>query len=87
MAIKGKASNYNIDLTSTPVLSREDILSLLTLGFTGEISKNLEDQERESLSSVGIGSLLFDKFQINQGLRSSLGLRLSVSQRQALHQF
>ena len=79
MSIRGEALDYDIDLTSTPALSREDILSLMTLGFTGEVSKNLEDQERESLSSVGIGSLLFDKFQINQGLRSSLGLRLSVS--------
>ena len=79
IGIKGESSNYDIDLSSTPALSREDILSLLTLGFTGEVSKDLEDAQRASLSSVGIGSLIFDKFQINKGLQSSLGLSVSVA--------
>ncbi|MDH5581655.1 MAG: translocation/assembly module TamB domain-containing protein, partial [Bdellovibrionales bacterium] len=33
----------------------------------------------ESLTSIGIGSLIMDQFQINEGLSSTLGLRLSLT--------
>ncbi len=78
MNIHGKVDNPNVNLTSSPPLPQEDILSLLALGFTPEISKNLEDKDRQALTSVGVGSLLAEQFKLNQGLNSSLGLKLSV---------
>ena len=78
-AISGEASKLDIELTSEPPLAHEDILSLLTLGVTSEISKNLEDSDLQSVTSIGIGTLLLDQFKVNQGLNQSLGLRLSVS--------
>ena len=77
--ISGEASKLNIELSSEPILAQQDILSLLTLGVTSEISKNLENSDLESVTSIGIGTLLLDQFKVNQGLNQSLGLRLSVS--------
>ncbi len=76
--LSGSISNVNIDLSSEPALSKEDLLSLLTLGVTSDISKNLESGERRFVTTVGIGSLLVDQLKINEDLNSSLGLKLSV---------
>ncbi len=76
--LSGSISNVNIDLSSEPVLSKEDLLSLLTLGYTSDISKNLEAAERRFVTTVGIGTLLVDQLKINEDLNSTLGLKLSV---------
>ena len=76
--LSGSISNVNIDLSSEPALSKEDLLSLLTLGVTSDMSKNLEAGERRFVTTVGIGTLLVDQLKINEDLNSSLGLKLSV---------
>lgn len=76
--INGSIENLNIDLASEPALSKEDLLSLLTFGVTSDMSKNLEAQDRRSVTTVGIGTLLVDQLKINEDLNSSLGLKLSV---------
>lgn len=78
MDFEGKLSNFNINFTSDPLLSQEDIISLLTVGLTLDKSKGLNANELQSVTSIGLGSLLLDQFGINQGLKSSLGLKLSV---------
>ena len=79
IAAKGRGRDLDFKLSSEPSLSQEDILSLLTLGVTSQASKSLQAKDRESLTSIGIGSLIMDQFQINEGLNSTLGLRLSVT--------
>jgi len=79
LAVYGHVADMSIDLTSTPALSQQDILSLLTLGITSSDSSKLQEDERSYLTSVGIGSLLADRFKINQGLKSSLGLNFSIA--------
>lgn len=79
MRIYGRAKNFNLDLTSEPALSQLDILSLITLGYTNDLSNNLGSGDRSALASAGIGGLLFDRFKINEGLKNSLGLKLSLS--------
>lgn len=76
--ISGSIEKMNIALSSEPALAQEDLLSLLTLGVTSDISKNLEASERKSVTTVGIGTLLFDQLKINDDLNSMLGLKLSV---------
>lgn len=76
--LSGSISNVNIDLSSEPALSKEDLLSLLTLGVTSDMSKNLEAGERRFVTTVGIGTLLVDQLKINEDLNSTLGLKLSV---------
>ncbi|GAB4010249.1 MAG: hypothetical protein Fur0010_02470 [Bdellovibrio sp.] len=74
----GEVSRLRIDLSSNPSLSQEDIVSLLTLGVTSDVSKALSDKERTSITTMGVGSLLFDQLKINQNLNSSMGLKLSL---------
>lgn len=78
LEVSGKTNDLNIALTSEPFLVQEDILSLLTLGVTSDISQGLQSRERESVTTLGLGTLLVDQLKINEGLNSSLGLRLSV---------
>jgi translocation and assembly module TamB len=76
--LSGSIANINVDLSSEPALSKEDLLSLLTLGVTSDISKNLEAAERRFVTTVGIGSLLVDQLKINEDLNATLGVKLSV---------
>ena len=76
--IFGTLDKTNINLSSEPALAQEDLVSLLTLGVTSDISKNLEASERKSVTTVGIGALLFEQLKINEDLNSTLGLKLSV---------
>lgn len=79
MRIFGKAKNVNVELSSEPALSQVDILSLITLGYTNDLSQNLGSGERNAATSAGLGGLLFDRFKINEGLKNSLGVKLSLS--------
>lgn len=76
--LNGPADNLNIEMSSNPPLSQEDILSLLTLGVTSDVSRNLGDRQRQSVTTLSIGSLIMDQLKINQSLNDSLGLRLSI---------
>ncbi|OFZ27130.1 MAG: hypothetical protein A2381_10770 [Bdellovibrionales bacterium RIFOXYB1_FULL_37_110] len=80
LSINGNFDDININFSSEPVLSREDIISLLALGFTTETSKNLQQGDRQAMTSVGLGSLLVEQLKINESLNSSLGLKLSIVQ-------
>jgi translocation and assembly module TamB len=76
--LSGKIDKLVMNLSSEPALAQEDLLSLLTLGVTSDMSKNLEANERKFVQTVGIGTLLVDQLKINEDLNSSLGLKLSV---------
>lgn len=77
--VSGMTKNVEVALSSEPSLSQEDIFSLLTLGVTSEISTELEESERQSVATVGLGALLADQLRLNEGLDSSFGVRLSVA--------
>lgn len=76
--ISGPIEKSAINLSSEPPLAQEDLVSLLTLGVTSDMSKNLEASDRKSVTTVGIGTLLVDQLKINEDLNSTLGLNLSV---------
>jgi translocation and assembly module TamB len=78
VSVRGAADSLNVEMGSNPSLGQEDILSLLTLGVTNDVSKNLGEEERQSVTTLSIGSLLVDQLKINQNLNDSLGVRLSV---------
>jgi translocation and assembly module TamB len=75
----GSLDQIDAQLSSRPALAQEDLLSLVTLGLTPDISRSLNQQERDSVASVGVGNLLVEQLKLNQGLRSSLGVKVSVS--------
>lgn len=76
--VTGRTKTVTVSLSSEPALSQEDIFSLLTLGITSDISQALDESDRQSVATVGIGTLLADQFRLNEGLDSNFGLRLSV---------
>jgi translocation and assembly module TamB len=76
--ISGSIPKPVITLTSEPNLAQEDLLSLLTLGVTSDMSKNLGSGERKSVMTVSLGTLLVEQFKINEDLNSTLGVKLSV---------
>lgn len=78
MDVVGSDDDLKINMESNPSLSKEDIFSLLALGVTSDFAKNLEDKDRTSLTTIGLGTLLVDQLKINEGLDSTLGLKLSV---------
>lgn len=78
MEVIGSDDDLKVNMESNPTLSKEDIFSLLALGVTSDFAKNLEDKDRTSLTTIGLGTLIVDQLKINEGLDSTLGLKLSV---------
>lgn len=76
--VSGKIEKININFTSEPARSQEDIISLLALGVTNDMSRNLDPNERASIARVGIGSLFLDQLKVNEDLNSSIGVNVSV---------
>ncbi len=76
--ITGNANQSKIEFSSTPSLPKEDIFSLLTFGITTNDSQSMEESDRESMTSIGLGSLLVEQFRLNEGVTSSLGLKMSI---------
>ncbi len=75
----GRVNKLVIDLNSEPALSKEDILSLFTLVFTSKDRVVINQEEKATMTSVGIGSLLADQLELSEGLTSDFGIRLSVT--------
>lgn len=78
LKVYGPVKDFKLDLTSTPALAQEDILSLIAFGYTKDLSANLTDAERESMTQAGVGSILFDSFKINETLKSEFGLQVNL---------
>lgn len=79
MELIGSTNNLNVSFSSEPSLSPEDIISLLTVGVTSDVSEGLSERDRQSTTIYGVGSFLVDQFRINEELKNSLGVRLSVT--------
>lgn len=77
--VSGVANKATVKLKSSPPLSEENIFSLLTLGVTNDLSKNLDDEEANSLKTVGLGTFIFDQLKLTEGLNENFGIRLSLT--------
>ena len=80
LSIIGNADNLKLNLKSEPVLAQKDIFSLITFGYTSDISNNLDEDQRQFLTTMSLGSLLIDQLQIGKDLSGKLGVRFSVAQ-------
>lgn len=74
----GPVKNFDMNLYSEPVLPQADILSLIAFGYTEDLSNNLTDQDKESMTRASIGSILFDSFKINETLKKEFGLQVNL---------
>lgn len=74
----GPVQKYKFNLSSEPSLSQSDILSLIAFGYTEDLSNNLSDAQKESMTRAGVGSLIFDSFKINETLKNEFGLEVNL---------
>ncbi len=74
----GQVSSLALDLSSDPFLNTPDILSLIALGYTDKVSQQLNDGQQQSLSSIGIGAILFDQLKFNDSLKKNFGLQVNL---------
>ncbi|MBI2521596.1 MAG: translocation/assembly module TamB domain-containing protein [Bdellovibrio sp.] len=74
----GFLDNLTVNFHSEPMLAQEDILSLLTIGVTSQVSKNLQSSDLEAVTSMSLGSILMDQFGVSENLNKSVGVKLSV---------
>jgi translocation and assembly module TamB len=79
LEVGGTTDKIDAQLSSRPALGQDDLLNLITFGVTPEINKNLTAASRDSVVSLGVGSLLMDQLQLGQGLKSALGVSVSVA--------
>jgi len=74
----GPVKNYDFRLSSEPTLPQSDVLSLIVFGYTEDLSNKLTDAERESMTTAGVGSILFDSFKINETLKNEFGIHINL---------
>lgn len=74
----GDLERFNFDLTSDPSLPRNSILSLIAFGYTDEIQTSLQQKDQQSLTQVGVGSFVFDRFKISDILNKQFGLQVNL---------
>lgn len=74
----GDLERFNFDLTSEPALPRNSILSLIAFGYTDEIQRSLYAKDQQSLTQVGVGSFVFDRFKISDILNKQFGLQVNL---------
>ncbi len=74
----GDLERFNFDLTSEPPLPRNSILSLIAFGYTNEIQSSLQSKDQQSLTQVGVGSFVFDRFKISDILNKQFGLQVNL---------
>lgn len=74
----GPVDDFNLELSSEPALTQEDVLSLIAFGYTEDLSSNLSDQEKEAMTRAGVGSIIFDSFKINETLKNEFGLEVNL---------
>lgn len=74
----GDLERFNFDLTSDPSLPRNSIFSLIAFGYTDEIQRTLDPREQQNLTSVGVGSFVFDRFKVADILNKQFGLQINL---------
>jgi translocation and assembly module TamB len=78
VSVYGFLENFNLKLSSEPSLAQSDILSLIAFGYTEDLSNELSDAQKESMTRAGVGSIIFDSFKINETLKNEFGLQVNL---------
>lgn len=76
----GKMSKWNIELSSNPNLPREEIISLLTLGFTSSDFQKLSSTDQTAIQQGGAASLLLHSFDFNRDVREKTGFEIQLEE-------
>lgn len=80
LLITGRADNLNINPTSQPPLSRDDIFSLLALGYTTATQdQNLTSTTQQKQTGLEVLSVISNQSRINKQIQEKLGLNVQIS--------
>jgi translocation and assembly module TamB len=80
LQIQGPAKNLDIKPTSQPSLSREDIISLLALGYTASKNDQLVSSDvQQKQTGLEVLAALSNQSQLNKKLQQKLGLNVQLS--------
>ncbi len=74
----GDLERFNFDLSSEPPLARNSVLSLIAFGYTNEVQNSLQSKDQQSLTNIGVGSFVFDRFKISDILNKQFGLQINL---------
>lgn len=74
----GDLERFNFDLSSDPPLARNSIFSLIAFGYTQELQNSLTQKDQQSLTQIGMGSFVFDRFKISDILNKQFGLQVNL---------
>lgn len=74
----GDLERFNFDLSSDPPLARNSIFSLIAFGYTEELQNSLTQKDQQSLTQIGVGSFVFDRFKISDILNKQFGLQVNL---------
>lgn len=74
----GDLERFSFDLSSDPSLSQNSILSLIAFGYTDEMQNTMTQGDQQSLTNMGVGSFVFDRFKINDILKKQFGLQVNL---------
>lgn len=74
----GDLERFNFDLSSDPPLTRNSILSLIAFGYTDDLQNAINQKDRQSLTQIGVGSFVFDRFKISDILNKQFGLQVNL---------
>jgi translocation and assembly module TamB len=76
--VYGDLERFNFDINSEPSLPRNSILSLIAFGYTEDIQGSLYAKDQRTLTQVGVGSFVFDRFKISDILNKQFGLQVNL---------
>ena len=79
LSVVGGSDDLEIGLRSEPGLSQKDILSLIAFGYTSDNTESLDDEQRQFLTTMSLGSFFIDQLNIRQGFSDRMGVRLSIA--------
>lgn len=74
----GDLEKFSFDLTSDPPLTRNSIFSLIAFGYTEDLQNQIAQKDQQSLTQIGVGSFVFDRFKISDILNKQFGLQVNL---------
>lgn len=80
LAANGKVDSFKIELTSNPALAENEILNLLTLGFTSAEARKLNVADRSNIEKSEAFSLVLHSLDFNRELKNKSGFQLQIDE-------
>lgn len=76
----GKVSEPKVEVSSNPVMSESEILTLLTLGITSTEARSLADRDKGDLEKSGAASLVLHSLDFNRDVKDKTGLQIQLDE-------